>query len=103
VAVAGVAVAGERSWAPCSCRFSPAWPGGALRGQIEAVRVRADRRGFGLGTAMLGWAVDEARRRHCALVQLTTDTSRPDAHRCYERLGFVASHEGFELVLDDAS
>jgi ribosomal protein S18 acetylase RimI-like enzyme len=48
---------------------------------------------------MLGWAIAEARRRGCALVQLTTDKSRDAAHRCYERLGFVASHEGMKLVL----
>jgi GNAT superfamily N-acetyltransferase len=48
---------------------------------------------------MLGWAVEESRARGCALVQLTTDRARPDAHRFYERLGFVASHEGFKLEL----
>jgi GNAT superfamily N-acetyltransferase len=41
----------------------------------------------------LEWAIAEARRRGCALVQLTTDKARPDAHRFCERLGFVASHE----------
>lgn len=72
---------------------------GALRAQIEAVRVREDRRGHGLGAALFGWAVEHARRRGCALVQLTTDRSRSDAHRFYERLGFVASHEGLKLQL----
>ena len=72
---------------------------GALRGQIEAVRVRADHRGQGLGEAMIGWAVGEARRRDCSLVQLTTNKARIDAHRFYERLGFVASHEGLKLEL----
>jgi GNAT superfamily N-acetyltransferase len=72
---------------------------GALRAQIEAVRVADAFRGAGLGSAMLGWAIDEARRRGCALVQLTTDKSRADAHRFYERLGFVASHEGMKLAL----
>jgi GNAT superfamily N-acetyltransferase len=72
---------------------------GALRAQLEAVRVRADHRGSGLGQAMLTWAVDEARRRDCALVQLTSDKRRPDAHRFYLSLGFVASHEGFKLAL----
>ena len=72
---------------------------GALRAQLEAVRVRRDHRGRGLGAALLGWAVEEARRRDCALVQLTSDRSRTDAHRFYERLGFVASHDGLKLVL----
>ncbi|MGO8957642.1 MAG: GNAT family N-acetyltransferase [Streptosporangiaceae bacterium] len=72
---------------------------GALRAQIEAVRVAASLRGSGLGGAMMRWAIDEARRRGCALVQLTSDKSRTDAHRFYERLGFVASHEGMKLAL----
>jgi len=72
---------------------------GALRAQVEAVRVGASHRGQGLGDAMLRWAVDEARRRGCALVQLATDKTRTDAHRFYERLGFIASHEGFKLQL----
>ncbi len=71
----------------------------ALRAQREAVRVAPDLRSAGLGAAMVGWAVDEARRRGCALVQLTTDKRRDDAHRFYARLGFTASHEGFKLPL----
>ncbi len=76
---------------------------GALRAQLEAVRVAGAARGGGLGAAMIGWAVDEARRRGCALVQLTTDKSRTDARRFYERLGFVASHEGMKLPLPGGS
>ena len=72
---------------------------GAMRAQLEAVRVHADHRNGGLGAAMIGWAIEEARRRGCRLVQLTTDRARIDAHRFYERLGFVASHEGMKLAL----
>ena len=56
---------------------------GALRAQIEAVRVHEAYRGRGLGAAFITWAIDEARRRHCALVQLTTDKSRAATHRFY--------------------
>ncbi|CAA9308626.1 MAG: hypothetical protein AVDCRST_MAG48-1878 [uncultured Friedmanniella sp.] len=73
---------------------------GTLRAQIEGVRVRADHRGGGLGEALLHWAVAEARRRRCGLVQLTTDLTRTDAHRFYERLGFLASHAGYKLALE---
>ena len=72
---------------------------GALRAQLEAVRVGAGHRSSGLGTAMVTWAVEESRRRGCALVQLTTDERRTDAHRFYARLGFTASHKGFKLLL----
>ncbi|TQI94631.1 putative N-acetyltransferase YhbS [Amycolatopsis cihanbeyliensis] len=73
--------------------------GGALRGQIEAVRVRAGHRGTGLGERLVRWAIAESRRRGCALVQLTSDVSRTAAHRFYQRLGFTASHTGFKLPL----
>jgi len=72
---------------------------GALRAQIEAVRVREDLRGRGLGHALIAWAIEEARRRGCALVQLTSDKRRGEAHRFYGRLGFTATHEGFKLRL----
>lgn len=72
---------------------------GALRAQIEAVRVHRDFRSRGLGAAMFEWAIAESRRRGCALVQLTTDKARTDAHRFYARLGFVNSHEGLKLLL----
>ena len=72
---------------------------GALRAQIEAVRVADDYRGRGLGAQMFGWAIEEASRRGCALVQLTSDKSRTAAHRFYQRLGFEASHDGLKLKL----
>ncbi|MFL4475705.1 GNAT family N-acetyltransferase [Paeniglutamicibacter sp. MACA_103] len=71
---------------------------GAWRAQIEAVRTHADFRGRGLGQGFIQWAIGHARDRGCSLVQLTTDKSRSDAHRFYERLGFEASHEGMKLV-----
>ena len=61
--------------------------------------MAGEHRNRGLGAAMLEWAIGEARRRSCGLVQLTSDKSRSDAHRFYERLGFVASHEGLKLGL----
>jgi GNAT superfamily N-acetyltransferase len=45
------------------------------------------------------WAIGEARRRGCAVVQLTSDKSRHAAHRFYARLGFAATHEGMKLRL----
>ena len=72
---------------------------GATRLQIEAVRVGFDLRGNGLGAAMIAWAITEGRRRGARLVQLTSDGSRSDAHRFYQRLGFEASHVGFKLAL----
>jgi GNAT superfamily N-acetyltransferase len=72
---------------------------GMWRGQIESVRIAADRRGDGLGRQMFVWAIDQCRAHGCGLVQLTTDKQRPEARRFYESLGFVASHEGLKLAL----
>ena len=72
---------------------------GRWRALIESVRIDAALRSHGLGRAMLEHAIDRARTRRCHLVQLATNKARPDAKRFYERLGFVASHEGMKLQL----
>lgn len=72
---------------------------GMWRGQLESVRIAATERGSGLGRAMIAWAIEQCRSRGCGLVQLTTDTSREDALRFYESLGFEASHAGLKLTL----
>lgn len=72
---------------------------GATRSIIEGVRVASTERGSGLGTTLLEWAVQQSRRLGVDLVQLTSDATRTDAHRFYERLGFVQSHVGFKLNL----
>lgn len=70
---------------------------GATRLLVEAVRVGAAHRSAGLGTAMLRWAMGPAAEATgSALVQLTSDEQRVDAHRFYERLGFEGSHRGFK-------
>lgn len=72
---------------------------GATRSIIEGVRIHAEERGSGLGTQLIEWAVEESGRQGCRLVQLTSDATRTDAHRFYERLGFEASHLGFKKNL----
>jgi GNAT superfamily N-acetyltransferase len=72
---------------------------GSIRVQIESVRVRDDQRGKGIGEKMFQWAIARAKEKGAHLVQLTSDKKRPDAIRFYEKLGFVASHEGFKLAL----
>jgi GNAT superfamily N-acetyltransferase len=84
----------------CQLTFTPSLSrGGAERMTIEAVRVRRDHRGTGVGRAMMVWALDRARERGCRLAQLTTDRRRTDAHRFYESLGFVPSHVGMKRSL----
>ncbi|WP_380285835.1 GNAT family N-acetyltransferase [Kitasatospora purpeofusca] len=73
--------------------------GGAERALIEGVRVRADRRGSGLGRELMRRAIERARERGCTLVQLTSHKRRTGAHRFYASLGFDRSHDGFKLAL----
>ncbi|MFD4534586.1 GNAT family N-acetyltransferase [Kitasatospora sp. NPDC058397] len=72
---------------------------GSTRTVIEAVRIHADERGSGLGTELIQWAIERSRELGADLVQLTSDATRTDAHRFYEKLGFVPSHVGFKLQL----
>ncbi|WP_443147320.1 GNAT family N-acetyltransferase [Photobacterium sp. MCCC 1A19761] len=72
---------------------------GSWRCLIEGVRILADYRGQGLGEQMFQYAIGQAQEKGCQLVQLTSDKQRLDALRFYEKLGFVATHEGFKLRL----
>ncbi|MFE3763467.1 GNAT family N-acetyltransferase [Streptomyces sp. NPDC059104] len=95
-----VAVRGERVVGTLQLTIVPGLSRkGSTRAIIEGVRVHADERGSGLGTRFIEWAVERSRRENCQLVQLTSDVTRADAHRFYERLGFTASHVGFKLQL----
>tara|TARA_R110000782_G_scaffold128386_1_gene219966 strand:- start:1348 stop:1806 length:459 start_codon:yes stop_codon:yes gene_type:complete len=70
---------------------------GGIRAQIEAVRIRKDYRGTGLGTQLFEWAIERAKQRKAHVLQLTTDKKRPDALYFYKKLGFKDSHEGMKL------
>jgi GNAT superfamily N-acetyltransferase len=67
--------------------------------EIESVHVDELRRGQGIGGTLIDAAVARAEDLGCYRVQLTSNKSRVDAHRFYERHGFVASHEGFKRYL----
>ena len=71
----------------------------ARRAQIEAVRVDASLRGQGAGAALMADAEARARAAGATLMQLTSNASRTDAHRFYERLGYAPSHIGFKKPL----
>lgn len=73
---------------------------GGIRAQIEAVRIREDQRRQGMGEKLFDWAINRAKERGAHLLQLTTDKKRPEAVGFYEKLGFVPSHEGMKLHLD---
>lgn len=72
---------------------------GQSRAQIEGVRVDTKRRGAGIGTALMRFAMDQARQASCDIMQLTTRTDRVEAQSFYTRLGFTHSHAGMKASL----
>lgn len=66
---------------------------------IEAVRVDKKFTNNGIGSWMIKKVIEFAQVNDVKIVQLTTDKTRIDAHRFYEKLGFKASHEGMKLYL----
>lgn len=72
---------------------------GSWRCLIEGVRIDKAFRGQGLGKQMIQWCIDEAKKRQCKIIQLTSDKQRTEAIHFYQQLGFEATHEGFKLKL----
>lgn len=72
---------------------------GATRAQVEGVRVAPAARGRRVGERLMRAATVRAKANGATLMQLTTDHRRIDAHRFYERLGFVGSHLGLKKEL----
>jgi ribosomal protein S18 acetylase RimI-like enzyme len=59
-----------------------------VKAWIEDVVVDEAARGMGVGEALIGALVDEARARGVRAVDLTSRPTREAAHRLYQRLGF---------------
>ncbi|HIV74086.1 MAG TPA: GNAT family N-acetyltransferase, partial [Candidatus Pseudogracilibacillus intestinigallinarum] len=72
---------------------------GMKRAQIEGVRVDRTYRGKKIGEQLFKEAISIAKTEKCGMVQLTTDKQREDAHRFYEKLGFISTHEGMKCML----
>lgn len=79
--------------------FLPEFARDGDRAQLETMHVAASERRHGTGRALVGDAVRRATARGCSVVQLTSGTFRPEAHRFYEALGFAPTHVGFKRQL----
>ncbi len=67
---------------------------------IENVITDRDRRGKGIGRAIVEKAVDFAKARGCYKVLLLSSAKRKEAHRFYEAIGFDGtSKKGFQIRL----
>lgn len=72
---------------------------GGTRLQIEGVRVDQGFRSQDIGGEMMRWAIDLGRESGCHVVQLTTNKTREEAQRFYEKSGFTPSHIGYKCYL----
>lgn len=64
--------------------------------QLRSVEVAAPLRSRGIGARMLAFVEEYAKLNGATLIELTSNNTRSDAHRFYERNGYTKSHSGFK-------
>ena len=91
-----VLFAGEGPDGFAELRFRPSLYTGALDAHLEELYVRPERRGEGLGRALLEAAMELARKRGAARIDLNTSVSDVAARALYESAGFTNREGGRE-------
>jgi GNAT superfamily N-acetyltransferase len=86
-----VAREGERVVAMASLLYSISTAEGGLAASFEDLIVAPDRRGRGIGSALLAHVVEEARRQGVLRLTLLTDRDNRRAQALYGKLGFEPS------------
>jgi len=66
---------------------------GALVAKLDDVSVKADRRGKGVGTALMEQLKEQLRKESVLRIDVGVHLKNPAALRFYERLGFVTLNE----------
>jgi ribosomal protein S18 acetylase RimI-like enzyme len=61
--------------------------------KLDDVSVRENRRGLGVGTAMIEQLKAELRRHSVMRIDVAVHVDNPEAKRFYEKLGFVPLNE----------
>jgi ribosomal protein S18 acetylase RimI-like enzyme len=56
--------------------------------ELRQIYILKEYQGAGIAQSLMGWALDEARRRRAQELYLTVYTDNPRARRVYERYGF---------------
>ncbi len=74
---------------------------GAPSGVIEDVVVCSERRGQGIGKAMMQYAVEQCKRAGCYKLALSSNLERESAHKFYKSLGFQQHGYSFLINLDE--
>lgn len=66
---------------------------GAVVAKLDDVSVKMDRRGQGVGTALLEQLKEQLRKELVTRIDVGVHLENPEAKRFYERAGFVALNE----------
>ncbi|HSD46828.1 MAG TPA: GNAT family N-acetyltransferase, partial [Pyrinomonadaceae bacterium] len=66
---------------------------GSVVAKLDDVSVKSDRRGLGIGTALLDQLKDQLRKEAVTRIDVAVHLENPQAKRFYEKAGFVALHE----------
>lgn len=66
---------------------------GAVVAKLDDVSVKADRRGQGIGTALLEQLKQQLRKEAVKRIDVAVHLENPEARRFYEKLGFMALNE----------
>jgi ribosomal protein S18 acetylase RimI-like enzyme len=89
-----VLLAGDAPDGFAALRFRPSIYTGALDAYLEELYVVPERRGRGFGRALLETAIDHARERGAAHIELNTSEDDAAARALYESAGFTNREGG---------
>ncbi|MCF8478089.1 MAG: GNAT family N-acetyltransferase [Pseudolabrys sp.] len=76
---------------------------GAPSAIVEDVVVGPVLQGRGIGRAMMRFAMQRAREKHCYKLVLSSNAKRERAHRFYEQIGFERHGFSFRIIFDEVA
>ena len=82
-----------------SLHIEPRLHHAGLVGEIQELVVHETVRSRGIGAELVARLEQDAEKRGCVSIEVTTRRTRVDAQRFYERMGFLATHLNFTKVL----
>ncbi len=94
-----VAVRGGRLVAFVTVHVMPVLHRPTAVGRMSALCVTESERGHGVGRLLVAAAERHVLERGCALIEVTSNKNRPDAHAFYQRLGYAITSHRFGKVL----
>jgi GNAT superfamily N-acetyltransferase len=100
--VALLAVDQDRALGVLSLHLTPVLHRPTAVGRITALVVTESMRGHRIGEALVAAAERWLAHRGCALVEVTSNAARTDAHRFYERLGYESTSLRFKKGITSA-